>query len=120
NPSLGYPGADYLNGSITWFNSDKSLNYVGYDGRMQTFVKDNASGNWIHYWVDDFWNTDIFASYNSGQAGKFSSSIFATNSSLFYSKRNGSLAYFKYEPCENLNPPCNDFDNPKVLLRGTL
>ena len=120
NPSLGYAGADYLNGSITWFNSNKSLYYVGYDGRMQAFVKDNANGNWTHYWIDDFWNTDIFSSYNSSQVGKFSSTVSASDGTLYYSNRNGSLAYFKYESCENLNPPCNNNNNPKILLRGSL
>lgn len=119
NPALGYSGADYLNGSITWSNSGKALNYVGYDGRMQAFVKDNTSGNWQHYWVDDFWNTDIYTSYNSGNIGKFSSSIYAPNGYLFYTKKNGALAYFKYEPCENLNPSCGNA-NPKVLYRDNI
>lgn len=116
-PTLGYPGADFLNGSIEWNNNDRALWYVGYDGRMQAFVKDMATGNWLHYWIDDFWNTSLYHSFNSGQTGKYASCRLGPDGSMFYTRADGHPGYFKYEPCENLNPPCNDFANPRVLLK---
>jgi len=119
SPSLGYAGADYLNGSIDWSEDSKALNYVGYDGRMQSFARNMSTGTWTHYWTDDFWNTDLFASYNSGQPGQYASVRSSPSGNLYYTRRNGHLSYFKYEPCETLNPTCNDPGNPRILLKGT-
>lgn len=120
SPLLGYFGADFFNGSISWFNQDQTLCYVGNDGRMQSFVLDKITGNWIHYWIDDFWNTDFFHSFNSSQLGKFSSSIFDQNGTLYYCNKNGNLSYFKYEPCSNVNPICNVDTFTKLLLKNNI
>lgn len=111
SPTLGYPGADYLNGNISWNNNDKTLYYVGDDGRAQIFANGNSRTQWTHYWLDDFWNTDLFQSYNSSQTSKYSSIINNRSTAAgrtFYSTKDGNLAYFEYTACENLNPLCND------------
>ncbi len=114
-PTLGYPGADLLNGSITWSNADNTLFYVGYDGRMQYFAKEGST--WKHYWLDDFWNTNLFWSFNNTEISKYSSADFSNGSLLFYTQKDGDLAYFKYESCE-VFVECNDSINKREILKS--
>jgi len=113
-------GNDLFKGSIDWSNAEQCLSYVGHDGRIQAFIKDYFSGVWNHYWIDDFWNTTYFLSYQSSPFSflntKFSSNKFANEGTLYYATANGKLAYFKYEPCGVINPPCND--DTRILLKG--
>jgi hypothetical protein len=51
--------------TIEWDNSLQRIYYAGYDGRIQTFGKSGSS--WWHSWVNDYWNTDEYSSFNSGQ-----------------------------------------------------
>lgn len=105
NPGLGYPNADYALNGVTWDNANQRLYYNGYDGRIQAFGK--TGSQWWHNWVDDYWNTDEFWSFNSeSQFGgaKYASTIYGPMG-IFYIRKDNHLAYFKYEACEILNPP---------------
>lgn len=106
NPNLGYVNGDYAKSSIEWDNSLQRIYYAGYDGRIQTFGKSGSS--WWHSWVNDYWNTDEYSSFNSGQNYYYSASLKlgsdGSNPGIFYTRKDSHLAYFKYEPCEVLNP----------------
>ena len=105
SPSLGYPNGDYVKGSLSWDNARMRVVYVGYDGRLQYFTSNN--GAWEHYWLDDYWGTSEFSSFNSSQTSTYSASL-STNAAgtTFYCDQNNHLRYFKYEPCENVDLAC--------------
>lgn len=65
DPSLGYPGADYLNSGLVWDEYQKRLNYIGFDGRLQVFSYNPTLANWNHFWINDNWNNGDFCSYTS-------------------------------------------------------
>jgi beta-glucanase (GH16 family) len=117
NTGLGYFGADYIKNNICWNEFDNTINYIGFDGRMQHFAKEQSTGNWVHYWKDDNWNTDLFTSYNSLLPNYNSSIISSIDGSVIYTNKNGNLSYLKYDNCENLNPLCNDELHPKKLYK---
>lgn len=128
-PSLGYPNADLARGGLAWDEQLKRLFYVGYDGRILAFGKSGSS--WWHTWIDDYWPSDEYGSYNSSVPVTSSGSIImgsdGPEKSIFYTaavsysladaqhdpakSNNAHIAYFKYEPCEILNPKCSGFLN---------
>jgi len=110
--SLGYINGDYVRGSLAYDKSTKSVLYIGYDGRVQFFRKNGSS--YYHGWINDYWVTDEYDADNNTNTYKYSST-FATNDIVYYKRKDGHLSYFKYEPCEVLDPPCNSHIN----LRST-
>jgi len=106
NPGLGYPNADLALNSLTWDKTEQRLYYNGFDGRIQCFGKTN--GQWWHNWVDAYWNTDEFLSFNVTDqlwnGPKYASTAFGPTD-IFYTRKDNHLAYFRYENCEILNPP---------------
>ena len=113
----GYANADYIKGGLVWDNNNKMAVYFGNDGRLQCFGMGANVNTWNHYWLNDYFNTESFDSYNSSATTQ-NSSIALSPDATFFSHNAGHLAYFKYEPCENLNPACNDI-NGRTLLKQT-
>lgn len=113
NPGLGYAGGDYALNSIDWDDHYKRVYYTGFDGRVQLFGMSGSS--WWHGWSDDYWNTDEYSSFNSTQSSSLSASVKlgydGPERSIFYTRKDNHLAYFKYEHCEVLNPPSGAWRN---------
>jgi hypothetical protein len=107
----GMPDADFVKGNLSYLPSLNFVLYVGRDGRIQRFEipSNNTSTSWNHYWIDDYWNTFDFTSYNSSSFNGFASLVTSTDGKMIYNNtwRNNVLSYFKLEACEVLNLPCN-------------
>ncbi len=118
NTPINYLNGDYAKSSLAWDNNLQKLYYLGYDGRIQMFYKTGT--NWYHNWVDDNWNNNDFMSYNNSTSILFKSSTALNNEmpdkSIYYTKSNGHLAYFKYESCENSLTSCTN-NPPKNIFR---
>lgn len=113
-------GNDLLNGNIAWDNNNSTLHYIGNDGRMQTFTKDYATQQWIHYWIDDYWNNDSYVSYGVSNPNQYSSATFGVDGTIYYTRKNGHLAFFKYQPCENSTQPCFTGNNRYSIINSKL
>jgi hypothetical protein len=102
SPSIGYTNGDLAKGSIDWDDNYKRAYYAGYDGRIQMFGM--AGSSWYHQWVDDYWNTDEYLTFNSTQSSATSASIKlgfdGPERSIFYVRKDNRLEYFKAENCE--------------------
>ncbi|PZF72979.1 T9SS type A sorting domain-containing protein [Taibaiella soli] len=111
SPTLGYANGDLAKSSLDWGNSIQRVCYAGFDGRIQCFTRYGTS--WAHAWIDDYWNTDEYSSFNSNQNSNTSASVKfgfdAGDRSKFYTRKDNHLAYFKYENCEVLNPVNNSW-----------
>lgn len=125
-PSIVYPNGDYARADITYDNDTRKVQYFGNDGRLQYFGYSPSTG-WFHDYIDNYWSTTEFTSFDN------STSPYAVSSSLAYhslSKRTyyvgkfewltpGDLyvdtrkhiRYFEYQPCENLNQPRESWHN---------
>jgi len=115
----GVGTSDLIYGNISFDASNDRILYIGNDARLQYFVW--ASPNWMHGWIDDYWNTSHFMSYGPSTSGN-SSLVSDLNSGTYYyngacqftASINGStvsidesqnIRRFAWEPCEVLNPP---------------
>lgn len=113
---------DYVRGGLAW-DADKSrLYYGGFDGRLQKLEKTGTT--WSHDWVNDYWSTHEYNTFDSTITGDNSPSLIlgsdGPDKSIFYVRtyyNKGTestnptvssdfhLSYFKYEPCHPaLNP----------------
>ena len=130
-PNVGYPNGDLARGGLAWDDTKKRLYYGGYDGRIQWFGKD-VNNNWVHNWLDDYWESDEYSTFNSTVSYSLSPSLIlgydGPERSLFYTRypftkptentfsvpltNNYHISYFKYEPCMPLrNPVQNSWQN---------
>lgn len=102
-----YQTEEFAESSIAWDNTTQSIYYSGADERIQFFRKWGLT--WIHGWVDDYWNTNDYLSFvdvsTSTSGASIKNGFDGLYKSIFYNAKNGHLSYFKYEPCEILNPP---------------
>jgi hypothetical protein len=106
DPGLGYQNGDYAFSGLSWDNANKRVYYQGFDGRLQAFTMSGT--NWSHSWIDSYWNTDEFLTYQLGDhtayGPKYASTI-VTPTGTHYSRRDGHLSLFRYQTCQILNPP---------------
>ena len=117
----GLPDADYIKGNLSYIKQFNFVLYIGRDGRIQRFQipSGDISSQWSHYWIDDYWNTFDFLSFGStAPIINFGSLVTSTDGKMIYNNsitdNDGNLAYFKFEPCEILNPACS---TTKVHIR---
>ncbi|MGN6567269.1 MAG: T9SS type A sorting domain-containing protein, partial [Flavipsychrobacter sp.] len=133
SPSLGYPNADYARGNITYEQATDRILYFGYDGRLQYFQLIPSTGDWYHGWIDDYWNTNQYGTWNSSDPAANMPSLIVQPSSgaYFYTgnvsytnyllpgnptiNENQNLRYFIWQPCENLNPVSGSNQNLNKL-----
>ncbi|MBO6518039.1 MAG: family 16 glycosylhydrolase [Bacteroidia bacterium] len=121
-PTLGYTNADYARKGITYDKKTRKVLYFGEDGRLQYFGVDPSTGNWYHAWMDDYWSTPMYASYDgpgvSTMATPDPSIAFDVNTGRVYyagafnyplpqpqgyeTYQEGHLRYFEYINCDNL------------------
>ncbi|UOQ52151.1 T9SS type A sorting domain-containing protein [Hymenobacter cellulosivorans] len=93
----GYPNASKAHGGINVNPDETRITYLGYDGRIQGMYKN--SGVWYHSWLDGYWNTGEFLSFDNTMAGH-SSVVSTGNLTAYYCGRDNHLRYFVYEPCQ--------------------
>lgn len=113
----GYPMADRGLSGITINTAGTRLTYVGQDGRLQSLTL--SSGNWHHDWIDNYWNTGEYLSFNTfSNANQYSSLATTDVGQSFYCGADQHLRYFNYEPCskEYSFAQCNN----NSLTHGTL
>lgn len=92
SPTLGYLDADLAKGSICWDNTVNKLYYGGYDGRVQCFYFDWST--WHHFWINDFWNTIEFNTFDSKSSSDYVASLSTGSESsgkyVYYTANTGS------------------------------
>lgn len=117
NNNLGMVDADKVLGGINWNETNKRLYYRGFDGRIQSFSK--IGSTWEHSWIDDYWNTEDFSTYNINNSTMYPSINSAANGTLFYTQKTGFLQRFQWGPCEITNPTCGTASPLKKILEQT-
>ncbi|PJJ60854.1 T9SS type A sorting domain-containing protein [Hymenobacter chitinivorans] len=98
--STGNVQAQKAHGGLDVSSDGLRVTYLGYDGRIQGFYQD-ANG-WNHTWLDGYWNTGEFLSFDNTMAGH-SSLISTGNLTAYYCGRDNHLRYFTWEPCQRLD-----------------
>lgn len=119
----GMPDADFVKSNLSYLPSLNFVLYIGRDGRVQRFEipSNNTSTSWNHYWIDDYWNTFDFLTFNATFPTSFASLVTSTDGKMIYNneRRNSVLSYFKLESCEILDLPCGSINEIRKMANPT-
>lgn len=99
-PHFDPMGKDLIFGNVCSNDSD-GIVYTGKDGRMQSFYTD-MFGNWYHVWIDDYFNTPDYLSYDPTVTATASSNTVWDGSRIYYAAKNKVFMNFTFEPCERI------------------
>jgi hypothetical protein len=111
---LGSSTADLARGNLVYDQRAYKICYFGQDGRLQYFQFNNATSQWMHDYIDSYWNTYAFESYSGSQDPHACPSLVChpQGSRLFYvgdceftdhegfHEQHHNVRYFDYESCE--------------------
>ena len=100
----GWPQADYVKNGLAYDNIHDKLFYVGFEGRIQYFEKNNNI--WSHHWANNHFNNALYICPDLLNVSGQSSLIINENTDqLMFATRRKHLGIANWESCENLNPP---------------
>ena len=94
-----YGAMEFVNGDVVAQQGNLgTIFYKGVDGRLQQFYKDQ-NGNYVHGWVDNFWNTSQYLVSN-----RVGSVVSTPNDGILYVAQDNKLWNFNWTQANGWQP----------------